>query len=372
MHRLTYYYKDIVPVDGVNVSNQITLPLASYWLKVLTLAFLLAGCFQSGDVSHQFEDYQQRIVSVQGSVAVAAPLMRVIELPDKRELHKEIPRTTLGLVDSYQLRKCGLFGLIAERNSVLGKVQDQFRNFDYQTQLIDGLEQCLASNLLEEQLKNDLQVILDTKYRYLNDYFSNLILTSDAMRAQLSGHQWLERSKASMAVQVKSSFEVLDETARYILEASSTQGTLTPPPLITPYQEVLEKNNFVGRLAFSLKNSSDWLNVTTKQLIRYDANIVCGKNRDKTKFNYLINVFNNVFAASIQPYLSYLDSEYHTIAQHTVFISTVLEQQTRQKTDLYDIHLIHDEFSLAIKQHVNYWKSLFKRCGKTLQAIRTE
>ncbi|QSA19926.1 DUF3080 family protein, partial [Vibrio furnissii] len=31
-----------------------------------------------------------------------------------------------------ELRKCALFSLIAERNSVLGKVQDEFRRFDYE------------------------------------------------------------------------------------------------------------------------------------------------------------------------------------------------------------------------------------------------
>ncbi|GAL36502.1 hypothetical protein JCM19240_2571 [Vibrio maritimus] len=321
-------------------------------IKVINTHFLLlffaltTGCF-SHSPKDRFLDYQQRIANVQQSELLPSPSISLVELPAKRELTKEIPRTTLGLVDSYQLRKCNLFGLIAERNSVLGKVQDQFRNFDYQLQLIDGLERCLTSNQIEPELKESLEQILDIKYQYLPDYFFNLVYTSDAMRMQLSGADWIIMRDASLALQIKEPLKAFNDVAKFI--ASRERATLERPPLLTGYQEILEKQNVIGRLAFSLEASQLWLQTITTQLNQYDDNIPCGKNRNMERFNYLVNVFNNVFVKEVQPYLSYLDSEYQALSAQTHFVSDLLTTYKENSDSLERRHLA---FKQANRAHV--------------------
>ncbi|MFX3791464.1 DUF3080 family protein, partial [Streptococcus suis] len=73
------------------------------------------------------------------------------------------PTLSIGLIDSYQLRQCGLFNLIAERNSVLGKVADQFRNYDYQVALLAGVGKCLSSNELDPEIVELLKEIEQQK-----------------------------------------------------------------------------------------------------------------------------------------------------------------------------------------------------------------
>lgn len=332
--------------------------------SLLFAPVMLAGCFTDSPTA-KFVDYQERIANVQESDLLPPPELTLVELPSKRELTKEIPRTTLGLVDSYQLRKCQLFGLIAERNSVLGKVQDQFRNFDYQLKLIDGLERCLASNQIEIELKTSLQDILSVKYQYLPDYFFNLVYTSDAMRSQLNGHDWLVANKGSAALQVRESLTAFNQVAQFI--ATSDRATIERPPLLTPYQEQLEKSNVIGRLAFSLEASTLWMRTITNQLNTYDDQVICGKNRDSSRFKYLVNVFNNVFVEEVQPYLSYVDSEYQAIAQETQFVSALLSQSDAK---VYNLHQRHLEFKETSREHVKYWKGLFERCGRSLSSIR--
>jgi hypothetical protein len=330
---------------------------------LLLFIAMMTGCF--GDTPNaRFLDYQKRIANIQQSELIPAPVLELVELPAKRQLTKEIPRTTLGLVDSYQLRKCNLFGLIAERNSVLGKVQDQFRNFDYQLQLIDGLERCLTSNQIEPELKESLQKILDVKYQYLPDYFFNLVYTSDAMRLQLSGSDWIVKRDASHALQIREPLEAFNTVAKFI--ATSERGTLERPPLLTDYQETLEKQNVIGRLAFSLEASERWLKTVTAQLHQYDDSISCGKNRDMSRFNYLVNVFNNVFVKELQPYLSYLDSEYQALSAQTLFVSALLHSKDDSG---YSLEAKHLAFKQANRAHVEYWKRLFKRCGRDLSSV---
>ncbi|MCW8347495.1 DUF3080 domain-containing protein [Vibrio sp. ZSDZ65] len=330
----------------------------------------VAGCFQSNAQGDLFSDYQHRIASVQQQPVAIVPDVSLVSLPDKRDIFLTIPVTTLGIVQTYQLRKCGLFGLVAEKNSSLGKVQDEFRYFDYQLQLIVGLEACLASDSIDSDLKSELQAILDSKYHYLPYYFSNLVLSSDAMRSQLNSDGWVVLNASRTAVYVQPALEKLNQVSDYILgvQAGTSSALEMPEPLMA-YQEVLEKQRVVGNLLFSLKASTAWLNAITLQLKEHDSGIVCGPGRDMTRFRYLVNVFNQQFIARVQPYLAFISSEYQVIARDISVIDSALLAGNHDMSH-YPTHAIYQQFTIATQSHVRYWKALFQRCGKTLNEVR--
>ncbi|HAS6511367.1 TPA: DUF3080 family protein, partial [Vibrio parahaemolyticus] len=108
-------------------------------MKILFFALLalLSGC--NGWTNPEraiFEKYHQRLANVLDVPPRELNEVSAITIPDKRALYQELPRLSLGLLESYQLRQCGLFNLIAEKNSQLGKVQDPFHDLDYQTTLL--------------------------------------------------------------------------------------------------------------------------------------------------------------------------------------------------------------------------------------------
>ncbi|MFA0439583.1 DUF3080 family protein [Vibrio sp. 10N.286.49.B1] len=334
----------------------------------MTTSIALSGCFQPDTMTETFTDYQRKVASIQERPLLAPPETSLVLLPGKRDMLQAIPVTTLGIVDTYQLRQCQLFGIIAERNSSLGKVQDAFRNFDYQIQLIEGLERCIGSSQIDSALKQDLQVILGIKYRYLSKHFYNLLFTSDAMRTQLNSSGWLEPTSGSVTMKVKPSLLALNDITESIAQLES-DGVLMPfPPFIMPFQETLEKNPVIGNLAYSLQASTQWLDAVTRQLSQYDSAIVCGEHRDTTRFNYLVNVFNQVFIAKIQPYLSFLDSEYRVVSGELRFIEAA--SKYNKADSVYDVRALYHQFSLSNREHVNYWQALFSRCGKTLRDVR--
>lgn len=321
---------------------------------ILLFSLLIFGCdWATHPVDAKFSTYLNRIANVQDSTPLSLDANTNIILPAKRDLSFDIPSVTIGLLDSYELRKCDLFNLIAEKNSVLGKVQDQFRNFDYQVQLIYGIERCLINENISPALKDQLTLLLSTKSKQLPLHFSNLVYTSDAMRAQLTAYEWVNTDNTSISSTLLRAINQIDAAWQ------TTNGVTFTDTLnsVVPYQEVLEKEPTIGALSYSMLNASIKLNTITEQLKMYDERIICGQSRDTTKFKYLRNVFQQLFIEDIQAYLAKLDSVYLRMEPMIVFT------QSAHPNFSYPIQAHHTQFRRAISAHVEYWKTLFARCG---------
>ncbi|WP_070971445.1 DUF3080 domain-containing protein [Vibrio sonorensis] len=313
-------------------------------LFVLLQAALLQGCFSPSE-STQFQSYLDRVSRVLEIPSVDIGDGSEIVLPSKRELTIEPETITLGLLESYELRKCGLFNLIAERNSILGKVQDPFRELDFQVALLNGLNRCKTSHEISEMLSKKLTEIESIKYQQLPIYVSNTIFSSDAFRSQLGTQTWISPNITSLDSELTASLATLQSVLSGQMES------------ITPYQEVIEKKVVLGPLLFSMRSASESLATVTAALKFADGKVVCEKGRDKTQFNYLKNIFQSQYVEKIQPYLANLDGLYLQVAPYTQLFHLANDKYT------YPLANVHGEFRASIKEHVEYWQALFKRCG---------
>ncbi|WP_237767903.1 DUF3080 domain-containing protein [Vibrio bivalvicida] len=309
--------------------------------------FALTAC-QADSPSIFFDDYLTRVARVQDAPEVGKESDSYTNLPRKRDLYVEIPPVSIGLLESYQLRQCGLFNLIAEKNSVLGKVADEFRNYDYQRALLDGLSRCLNSDKLDQELTLKLADIEQKKRPQLSLHQWNLVFASDTMQKQLQGYQWLEANLGQTVLEVSQALKVL-QLASY---SSNSQ--------VIEVQEVLEKSPIVGDLNYSLAMATTKLNQVTRQLSEYDHRIICATNRDSTKFKYLNNVFEQQFVGKVQPYMAQLDGYYQTLSSNL----SLLDPKPNIHSYVYPLKKHHVEFRQAIRRHVDYWQQLFKRCGR--------
>ncbi|MGT0149078.1 DUF3080 family protein [Vibrio metschnikovii] len=99
---------------------------------MITLMILLTGCDTSNQsLESDFSTYLTRIANVQQAERLANSKGYRKLYRTNRHIELTITPLTLSLPISYELRKCQLFQLIAQRNSSLGRVQDEFRGFDY-------------------------------------------------------------------------------------------------------------------------------------------------------------------------------------------------------------------------------------------------
>ncbi|MCG9678890.1 DUF3080 domain-containing protein [Vibrio sp. Isolate24] len=324
------------------------------FLFVFILTLSLTACDWLKDpIEVSLDTYLERIANIQNRDAPSMPANINILLPEKRELLITIPSISIGLLDSYELRKCGLFNLVAEKNSVLGKVQDQFRNFDYQIKLSYGIERCLMSTDISQALKAQLTPIKQQKLDQLPEHFANLAFTSEAMRHQLEATEWLSIEHGRSSTQIMQAINHID-WGHAASKALSDGDTLNA---LTPYQEALEKHPVLGPLSYSMLNASNKLNIVTQQLKNHDGTILCSRGRNTTKFRYLRNVFNQFYIGEIQPYLAKIDSMYNELNPMIDFV------ESGHPNYQYPIRQYHQTFRRATKEHVQYWQGLFKRCG---------
>ncbi|NAZ95710.1 DUF3080 domain-containing protein [Vibrio toranzoniae] len=315
-------------------------------LVLLTVG--LGGCFGE-DPGDLFDDYQTKITRVQEADEIKEN-WEFESLPRKRALLLDVPSLSIGLIDSYQLRQCGLFNLIAERNSVLGKVADEFRNYDYQVDLLEGVGQCLANNELDPEIVELLKEIEQQKLAQFPLHQWNLIYASDAMQSQMRGSQWLRADIGDQVRQTNDALEHINQALNTSLVSGKT----------TEVQEVLEKSSTLGDLYYSLARASVELDTITKQLTTFDANIICGKQRDTTKFRYLNNVFEQQYIDKVQPYMAQLDGYYQQLASQLV----MFDAQPELHSYYFPIRDTHQAFRASTRRHVDYWQQLFKRCGR--------
>ncbi|EOX4279842.1 DUF3080 family protein, partial [Vibrio cholerae] len=210
---------------------------------------------------------------------------------------------------------------------------------------------CLTSPQLSQSLKAQLLDIQNIKQQELASRWHNLLYTSDTMRTQLSGSQWYDEQWSHSELLL--ALEQLNHIQRHL----NAEQPISSEPLAAQ-QEVLEKQRLLGNLKFSLDRASVWLKVVTEQLENNDDVIVCGPHRDKTKLNYLRNVFQNQYVEKVQPYLAALDrTYYHLSAQLGLF---------EQPHSPFPIQASHQTFRLATQQHAQYWQRLFARCRVTV------
>ncbi|MDD1780813.1 DUF3080 domain-containing protein [Enterovibrio sp. ZSDZ35] len=322
---------------------------------VITLIGMLQGCFDDDKAKGLFVDYSERLANVVETSPIPPSESRAIKLPRKRDLVVPIEDTRMGLLDAYELRQCGLFQLIADRNSILGKVQDAFRQLNYELALLRTLNQCLE-DVTSEPLSSELKRIQVVKRNQIHLVYWNTFASSDAWRSQLtppsismiSPDTPFAHSEALLAIESYSSL-LANPSSRNVLEL----------------QEPIEKQRYLGALFYSMDESTRWLNAATEQLERDDARVLCGKNRNTTRFTYLQNVFSTFFIDGVQPYLSkinglYLDAQPSLVRLHQRF------GEMPPFTDYSAAYFSgehYDEFQDAVKNHVAYWQTLFKRCG---------
>ena len=314
----------------------------------LLIVLVLGGCFGEGP-GDLFDDYQTKIARVQDADEIKED-WEFESLPRKRELLLDVPSLSIGLIDSYQLRQCGLFNLIAERNSVLGKVADEFRNYDYQVALLAGVGKCLSASELDPEIVELLKEIEQQKLAQFPLHQWNLIYASDAMQSQMRGSQWLRSDIGDQVRQTSDALEHINQALNTSLVSGKT----------TEVQEVLDKSSTLGDLYYSLARASVELDTITEQLTTFDNNIICGKQRDTTKFRYLNNVFEQQYISKVQPYMAQLDGYYQQLAPQL----GMFDAQPELHSYYFPIQDAHQAFRASTRRHVDYWQQLFKRCGR--------
>lgn len=340
------------------------MPNKPFFFAIVVAALLtLAGCeFTTAEDS--LETYNERLANVLEVSPSKKPDTDIPQLADIRDLLLPVEDIRIGLLDAYELRKCGLFHLIAERNSILGKVQDKTHRFRYELLFMDGLEHCLATLPQDAEILPELKQLHQLKQQQLPVYLWNMLTTGEEWRKQLRIYH------KPFGLTEYPGFAANHDAMRYLLYIHNTlqDGATVPPKQaerLLDYQQQIYTHRYFGQLVYSLARSRDWLNASTHLLESNEANIICGANRNQQKAVYLSNVFHRFFVGDIQPYLAELDSQYSQIQPPLKVILQPPSAVSSHFNAYYQSYIageLHASFRDAILKHVEFWQRTFKRC----------
>ncbi|CAG19897.1 DUF3080 domain-containing protein [Photobacterium profundum] len=331
---------------------------------------LLTGC-ERNSTELAFQSYHDRLASVLDVDTKPPPTTSMIPFPDVRELTLPNPDVRISLLNAYELRKCDLFHLIAERNSILGKVQDRTHQLQYELLLINGLNRCIAifdnQSILDNNsaLHTELVLLETLKQQQLPHHLWNMVV---------GGKEWRQQfSPVSVTFELNHFPGFVESQEAFRNIAGITTNILTKIPTskqsidaLLYHQEQIHLFRYYGQLFYSMTRARDWLLATTALLEAQENTISCGLNRNQQKATYLRNVFFKFFAEPIQPYLAELDSQYQQLQPDLITAFSIISPPLDAFTPYHRTYIegqLHASFRAATLKHVKFWQRTFKRCG---------
>lgn len=362
---------------------------------------LLGGCIEQS-ASDLLTDFQQRIerpleVDVDDITPSSVTLP---SYPPRRERLQTHPDIREGVIDVLAFRHCNMLDLIAERNSILGKVAPFSQRYLYELHFIAMASQCLPSlddtNPDLTDFRQQLQQVLNTKRQDLRQGLIDLIYNSEETEKQFS------RSALPLQPMTKTgqdddsdqgfqaSLTALDTL---IYAARQTQLAekegIYPMTLNSAELEValatLHHSDFGARLLQSLQLITNQLNDNASLITtRLNNRPVCYRQQPNETGKIAQNVFNRYYASGVQPYLAQVYQQARAWRQRWMTLNQ-LAAPLPAELQRYQVQLwegagsvaelgqnemgsnrptsIWQAYLLAQQRHTNAWQALLSQCG---------
>lgn len=330
--------------------------------KVILVIFLFVGLsscqLHQSNPRKKFEGYVRQLAYALETDPPPLPSISHIILPSIHNITLENQPQLIGLVDSYSFRQCGLFGVVARRNSILGKVEGPFRRFKYQLDFLNIAQSCLSSQL-EPELALALADIINRKRSQLPVYWNRLLYHSATMRHQLGKTEWLDNNPPSQ--NIERALMKLSSTYEYVNNPEMLGGLNREDIDVLSIQETLDKDILVGPLIYSMKLVTTWLHQINQLLSvesEYFPNIP-QQSREKTR--HLKDIFFTHYAGEIQRYLSNIDSHYYRLKEKTAIFDEHSDGSYH-----YPLEDVHKKFRREVEEHVRFWRAF------TSPSVRTD
>ena len=324
------------------------------WLLPLLLS-LTACSGYNGDKA--LTNYQQRLARVLDTTAPDSSLPAAAKLVEQRDLKQPLPDLRLDITDAYATRRCSLDTLIGERNSSLGKVYSASKQLSYELRFLSQLQLCLSKSWDNTALLTQLQQVYQQKQDSIGVAFNNMLLTDDTLRKELLG--------------IRSSLPVVDakgisETWQALTELTLLQQFISEQNWqaasnvdIEQQLQVLYRYNTLGRLQYSLRQSTHQLSQVNQMLTDISPEQLCQPRPDKQQLEILANIFNKFFIAEVQQYTVNLQSYQQQLwpLLEALYADTPLRDALTQR---FDTTL--QQLRAELAEHVRWWQTLNSQC----------
>ncbi len=325
----------------------------------LLLALLISGCTVDSD--SEFAVYRDRLsrtlaVDITEPSPLKAPMPALAAITPVM-----IPELKIELLDMFAVDECGmrpakpaLGQLIAQRNSSLGKVMDASTQLQYELQLLETMQACLAEPKLTDEIKTQLTPIYVNKQQQLPLRLANFLSQDQTLNQQLQGsHRALtldsgQGSETVTALKQLISLRALID-ANQIAEAASID--------INQQLAVLHQGQILADLQHSLRSNLTQMQALNQQLNTWPVDW-CQPARQ----TILEQVLIQVFIGKVQQQLAHQDR----IAQEVLpLLETLFANHPYQQEVTRRFTQPKQQLHAQLKQHVRWWQQREQACNST-------
>jgi hypothetical protein len=341
------------------------------WLIAVLL--ILSGCSPSSPQA-VLEDYQQRVANVlEQELALVQPAT-TLPLPSRRARQQQLAETRGGLLDTLELRHCGLLPLIAERNSSLGKVKPPSQLLSYELRFFTLLQRCYRQDqqrpLLDMEFSQQLALLYRLKQANLPGVFWNAVFTSIAIERNLSlsrpplpltGHPGYGDSLRAL--------QLLNRIGAGLDPPAQTYRQPDRLAQLEEHYEALHHSEYGSQLFTSLRLLIDTLNRTAATIEqRLAQRPLCLRGRTP-QAQYLKNVFDRYYTAKLQGYLSQVYRQGRPWLEQLNRLAVM--QPSSEAFDAFRQQMLNPEakqglwqqFEQALERHTQSWQRVLTECG---------
>ncbi len=261
------------------------------------------------------DNYRDRVAYVlEESIETHADAVIGIPLfPPRRE--RLLPQTDLrqGLIEVLALRHCNLLGLIAERNSSLGKVMRPSQQLIYEMRFLVQLRDCQQRLHLNPEAESDLKLKLDRIYRIKSSELPNALWNALYVSSEMENNFSRGDPPLPLDPEDGASTSLASLTRLATLSALiATPDWHLPAVLdeLEQHYQVLNANRFGSQWLKSVWLLTQTLEQTARLLdSREQRAQLCPQQRPTPKAKILLNVFTKYYAGEVQLYMARVDRD---------------------------------------------------------------
>lgn len=329
-------------------------------LVVITILSAFIGCsFESG-VTSDLHDYAERLSRVVDTDLIYHSPVATLNYPAENQLVWPLQTFEISLTEFYSLQSCQIGSLVAERNTTLGKQQDQAAVFAYEVSLVNTLNDCILSlDDKHSQLAEKLQDWQRVKRQQLPKVWANMMQSVRENRLAFS------KSTELLSVEREDDDSAGVTALAYLVSLSkSTDVSLDE---LNRQLKILDASRLPAKLWRTQNLLAARLNDLTTALKVTLPNVSCENGRASEQAEILRNVFYLFFIEKIQPVGSRLN---HLHYQLTPVLEQLQASPSIQPAFKQYIEARNSEFHIyqsSMSEHVKLWQTFLGRCNLSPQ-----
>lgn len=338
------------------------------YVFLLMLVFLLTSCDPFSQPESMMDEYMIRLARVLEQDGPVSTLPTLTKLPSKKERTLNIPEIDVNMLEFLSLYGCELQVVVAERNSILGRVMLPINRLRYEIRFIQSAKLCLAT-IDDSKTADILQKAIAQKITTLPAVFWNAIWSTEEIEQLLTYSKGYVPVDATSINTIKTGLQDLLELKNQI---DNKTFDINLEQLGTIQQQWLY-SHVAGKLLKSAQLLTLRLNEATSIIDeRLMAKPLCYKQRATPQAEIVRSFFFNIYIAKVQPYLAKVSQQGESIflllnklaaLQGDNVTSDEFQRYQQRYLDTQSRFGIWQKLHQAIQLHTKAWQRLLDQCG---------